>query len=69
MMGLPKSGSASEAEALDHAGHAAKAEAILARVSLKGPARSIQNLVAANTHATLALYGLLKERDEGRPPA
>ena len=64
-----KSPSASEAEALDHAGHAAKAEAILARVSLKGPARSIQNLVAANTHATLALYGLLKERDEGRPPA
>ncbi len=67
-MDPPKPRSASEAEALDHAGHAAQAEAMLARTSLKGPARSMQNLMAANTHATLALYGLRKERDQARPP-
>lgn len=59
-------GSVPVVEEVTHYDHAAKAEKLLAREGLMtrgGVEMRQRDLLAANTHATLALYALLRERE------
>lgn len=62
-MGLLKTRpTATDLEELDHEGHADKAFRLLSKHSAGGYQQDQARLLAANAHATLALYELLKER-------